>query len=498
MITDHDTAQAPVPAANPAPRTSQPPPSLPPLLTALAAQAATRDGVAPEVATAAALAVAGAAAGGSVRFRAPDAGSVGTGLEVTLVDQGHMFLRNWVLGLAKPIEAAVVKAADKWGHIANGTALLTELRRQEKILTEALADRGEHRSVLKQGQACHQESASLDDTAAASRGLPLADAKVRAAAETIRSLRVAARPALLVQFLEDALDEKSDATSFDGSVFELRVVPSYLRRLARHTDKTLDRHAVARQTARWQTTVRSGGSLVDARPCLTSLWLADTAEARALWHDRKVAASGLLDGMMVIRSSPSANPAGSGPDTDHDAVTDAWYRHIEILFQARLDDNKRVLSSADDGYFRSARGKLAREAAQAEGAPPAAAELAAMLFAKLALNCALLRDPNAKAVETTDMVIAEWLTRILMFSTAEWRTEAARVDKSAHRQACEPPSKKLAGLLTKMERKGPMTRRDIVRSTNGSDYGEVDELLEEGIAEGLVEARGKAFVIAGR
>jgi len=445
------------------------------------------------VATAAALTVAGAAAGGSVRFLPPDARSVAGGLELALVNGGHAFLREFVLSLARPIEAAVSAAAGKWADLGDRKTLEAEAKRQAAILAKVLDEHEKQRIV-----AGNRAGMSLGDSMDAQRALPPLEATIAAARNNLRDLRVAAGSGVVVQFLEDTLGGNPGAASFDGHLLELRVLPSFLRRLTRLDPKSLDKQSITRTTAQWQSSARQGGKSVDACSGLSSLWVADTAEARAVWTDHKVVVSGLLDGMQVLRSSPGSNNDSHGATDSSSSVMADWRQSVVTLFNARIDGNTRLLRCGDDGFFRAARRELTSEAGGLEGAPPAAAELASMLLAKLSLNVALTRDPNTETVETGDMKVAAWLTGILIRSTAAWRSEARALVKSTWDKQGEPLSREVSGLISRLEKNGPMTRRELARSYGHSNVRLVDRAAEQAAGAGLVEVRGKTVMLTGR
>ena len=176
----------------------------------------------------------------------------------------------------------------------------------------------------------------------------------------MRDLAFALRPAMTTPFARPRERAGLAAASCDGLLLEAAldgIAVTAMRTLARgdHADEVFRRRATATAMKPW-----SGVSMFRPDPHVCSLWAVTGGEFARLRADRHLAASGWLDGFLILRAGNEPAP----PPPGWPAALADWLTHLRGMAFMRVSGirtgagNETGAAEAADGDLREAAGLL--------------------------------------------------------------------------------------------------------------------------------------------
>jgi len=123
-------------------------------------------------------------------------------------------------------------------------------------------------------------------------------------------------------------------------------------------------------------------------------------------------------------------------------------------------------------------------------------------IAKIALCVRLLREGEDLIVSVADLAIAKWVGRGLLAKTKVFNVTPGKAVVSGSRDMAQQSwmedtdEDPLDGMLGKLRRLGPCTRRTLFRTYTGQNYERLVPILDRLITLGFVERSGKNYQVA--
>ena len=469
-----------------------PHPLLPPELHSVAADIASFSGINSDTADLVMLQAAGVASGNTIQARTPEMRDIGPSFNVGLVAPTLARPRGALIELLGHIPEQVKRAAHKKNILGIGAEAL-------KASWEML-----QKEVVELEEKLRTEQQSLADSSTLAGTM----ARMRSYGGGAAGSFASDNPYAIQLRIDEAHQRRAEiGTQIDNLAFQLGfgvlVDEPDWRELPKLAENSLDGTALAMCFANGPGGIaslsakeREGCSrTLNAyriqAPSVTVITCGTEAAYASVLSRKQSRESGILSEFLFIEAA-----AGAPDSTSLIPQTEALARWHELISK-RWERRLALQNHACDLYQPEARGFAAliefRKWVQREQSlsPDIAAHLA--FLPDLPLRLAMVRASLTNAAG--DLIIPhEYVEHAAGFLRRLGRRHRQLLDRlTVEQPEDEVIEQQIAGLVRKLQRRGPLTKRGLVRCMHNQDYGRLEPVLVEGVKRGNIIQAGDLF-----